>query len=905
MAKQDKMLLAFNRGVVSKIGLARVDLERMSMSAEIQRNFMPRVLGSMMLRPGLEFIDEPNATANFCRNLPFIFGVDDTVLIEAQLGTFRFRDENDDLITKPAVTAVIANSDFSSSVPDGNWLDQSQSGGVISYDGTADNALIKGDGTDFGILRQQVTLNESGVEHFIEVLVTVGPVRFKVGSTAGDDDYVEETRLGQGQHFLAFTPTTDFWVELANEREFNARVNVCRIAIAGPVTLVHPYSEDQVKKLRWTQSGDVIYLATENEAQYKLERRGTGRSWSIVLYLPEDGPFRNINVTGVTIAPSALNGDIQLSASEGIFRNSHVTGRSLWRIDSVGQIVTKQISSDPDETDSIRVSGSGNARQFGIIIEGTFVATVTLQFSFTNEAGSWIDQGTTFTVPTSTNFNDQQDGQIIYYRLAVKAGDYTSGPVTCTLTYTGGSIQGVARATGFQDSQTLDAVVLKDFGSTVASKNWYEGEWSDRRGWPTAVDLHEARLFWAGNDKLWGSVVDAFESFDDNVEGDSGPISRSVGFGPIRVVHWLKSLGRLMFGTSENSANVDADKMDGNSVLGARSNSFDEPLTPFNFNIKTSSSKAVFVDRTEQRLYELLYDLDQQDYRSVDLSIFAPDFNEVGITRIAVQMKPDVRVHCVRSDGTVGVLVYDRIENVIAWIDVDSPGASGEIVDVAVLPGRVEDQVYYTVKRTINSSTVHHISKWALESEAQGGTVNKIADSFFHYSGPPTSLPFQGPMAPLVGEQVVVWADGVDIGTYTVDAPGHLDISPILASEVVAGLGYTAQFKSAKLGEAGGIGLLERKKVNRLGFIAKWLHAKGLQYGPSFTELYDLPEIEDGSPVGADTVHEDYHEDNFPFGGDWDTDSRICLQASAPRPCTLLAALAIIESVEIARRRPS
>jgi hypothetical protein len=604
----------------------------------------------------------------------------------------------------------------------------------------------------------------------------------------------------------------------------------------------------------------------------------------------------------VTIAPSAIFGDITLTASEGIFKNSHVTGRSLWRIDSVGQTVSKAISGEDDFTKSIKVTGNGDARIFDFIVEGTFVATVTIQFAF-SEDGPWNDLSPQYTVPTSGSINDLQDGSIIFYRIGVKSGDFTSGTVTCTLNYSGGSITGIARANGFVSSTVLNAIVLKDFGAITPSRDWAEGEWSDFRGFPSAVDLYEARLFLAGNDKIWGSVVDAFESFDDTTEGDSGPISRSIGFGPIRVIHWLKGLGRLMFGTSENSAQVDAQKMDGNSVLGARSNSFDEPLTPFNFNIKTAYSRAVFVDRTEQRLYELLYDLDQQDYRSLDLSVYTPDFNQIGITQIAVQMKPDIRVHCVRTDGTVGVLVYDRLENVIAWLDVTSPGAGGLIQDVAVLPGRIEDQVYYTIERTIDGAQVRHICKWALESEAIGAASSKIADSFLCYSGPPTSLPFQGPMSHLVGETVVVWADGADIGTYVIDPPGHLDISPILASEVCAGLGYTARFKSSKLSEIQGMGLLERKKVARLGFIAKWLHYQGLQYGPTFTELYDLPLVEDGLTTPANTVWEDYHEDDFSFGGDWDTDSRICLQAAAPRPCTILAAIAVMESIERASKR--
>lgn len=906
MAMQDKKLLAFNRGVISKIGLARVDLDRMSMSAEKQTNFMPRVLGSMMLRPGLEYIDNVSSDANFHRNLPFTFGVDDNVLIEMGPASIRFR-VNDELITKPTVTAVITNDDFSGVVPGGDWVDGSGGGGTASWD-AAGKALVKGDDSDFGILRQTVTVIEPGVEHFVNINVDVGPVRFKIGSAVGLDDYVQESRLGQGQNFLAFTPTAgDFVVEIANERQFFAVVDLCQVSGAGTLQLVSPYTSADLPLLRWAQSGDVIYIAggAFGENMYKLERRGTGTSWSFVLYLPEDGPFRTQNVSGVTIEPSALVGDITLTASEAIFRDEHVTGRSLWRIASSGQTVTAMASADTGvATDEIRVTGNGNARIFSVFIEGIFVATVTLQFAF-SDSGPWNDTGTTYTVPTSTTFNDLQDGSIIFYRLIVKVGDFTSGTVTMTLDYQGGSIAGIARANGFQSETVLDAIVLKDFGSITASRDWEEGEWSDFRGFPSAVDLFEARLFWAGNDKVWGSVVDAFESFDSEFEGDAGTISRSVGFGPIRVIHWLKSLGRLMFGTAENSAQVDAAKMDGNSVLGARSNSFEEPLTPFNFNIKTASSRAVFVDRTEQRLYELLYDLDQQDYRSMDLSVFAPDYNEVGITQIAVQMKPDIRVHCVRKDGTVGILVYDRLENVIAWVDVESPGADGTIEDVAVLPGTVEDQVYYIVKRTIDGGTERHIQKWALENEARGDDLSKIADDFSVYTGPLTSLPFQGELSYIVGETVVVWSDGEDIGEYVVDAPGHLDISPLTTSNCVAGLKYTGQFKSAKLGELQGIGLLEVKRVVRLGFIAKWLHYQGLQYGPTFSELYDLPLVEDGMTTAANTVWEDYHEDDFAFGGDWDADSRICLQAAAPRPATLLAALAVMESVEKGRNRRS
>ena len=112
MAKESKELLAFNRGVISPKGLARIDLERMAMSAERQRNWIPRVLGSMMLRPGLEFIGNTNGN-NAARQIPFTFGVDDTAQLEISNVNLRVRID-DVLIDRPTVSATVTNGGFAS-----------------------------------------------------------------------------------------------------------------------------------------------------------------------------------------------------------------------------------------------------------------------------------------------------------------------------------------------------------------------------------------------------------------------------------------------------------------------------------------------------------------------------------------------------------------------------------------------------------------------------------------------------------------------------------------------------------------------------------------------------------------------------------------------------------------------
>jgi hypothetical protein len=917
MATEDKTLLAFNRGVISKRGLARMDIDRMGMSAEIQTNFIPRVLGSMMLRPGMKYIDTMNEDLQLVRQMPFVFGVDDTALLEFGSGSYLRVRIDDVLLERVAVVATVTDGQFDAALGVGanDWQDDSDPGATAESGPLAavPNVLnLDGTGEDYAKVTQRVEVDpgETTVEHALGIGVTTEFCRLRVGTTLNGDDLVPETQLGKGAHNISFTPNQDhFFIELANDRNYRCLVNTCNVASAGVVQFTTGWStEDQVRSVRWTQSGDVIYCAAAGLQTKKIERRGDGRSWSLVDYGPEDGPFNVLNVSATSISVSAIEGDITITASEPIFEQTMGAGifgaGALIRAASQGQVVTQEVNGADQFSPPIRVSGTGEARRFGIIIENIppGSGTVTVQFSIGSITGPWNDLTPQYTTNQNTTYLDEQDNQIIYYRIGVKAGDFTSGPINVTLSYTNGSITGIARMTDYTSPTVIEAKVLQPFGSLLATKDWEIGQWNggSDNGWPSTVDIHENRLWFAGLDRIWGSVSDNYESFDDETEGDSGPINRNIGSGPIRVISWLKSFGRLLIGTSENAAEIDAARMDGNHPLGVRSSSFDEALTPTNFNIKTISSKGVFVDRTLQRLYELSYSPDATDYQSIDLSIFAPDHNIAGITQIAVQMKPDVRVHCVRADGTVGMLVYDRLENVICWISVELGGVGNWCVeDVAVLPGVEEDQVYYTVKG-FNSvdGEERFLLKWSKETEAIGGDNNYMLDAWGQYIGAPTQQLIG--LERLAGLTVGVWADGADRGTFQVTqfgTPGELNLDAEY-SNIIYGLVYTGQFKSAKLGRIDGIGMLEHKKIDRLGFIAQNIHNQGLQYGPDFDQLYDMPRVERGTTTDPDTVWEDYHEENFSFGGEWKPDSRICLQATAPKPVTVLAALAEFQSVE-------
>ncbi len=898
MSRQLLQLVAFNRGLVSRLGLARADIKRVAMSAQTMVNLMPRVLGSMMLRPGTQFLqetrdNEPN------RDLPFVFSTSDKAGIELTDLTMRVLVD-DEIITREAVTTAVTNGNFDTNLT--GWTDADEAGATSAWE-TGGYMGLTGNGTANAIRRQQVTVAGAniGVEHALRIVIERGPVVLLVGSTSGGDEYISQTSLAEGAHSLAFTPTGDFYIQFQSPLERITLVDSCNVEAAGDMELPTPWVEADLGLVRADQSGDVMYVACEGYQQRQIERRGT-RSWSVVLYLADDGPFRVENVGPITLTASGISGNITLTASGRLFTSTLVG--AIFSITSVGQTVTRSITAQNTFTDEIRITGVDSSRIFTIIISGLTgtLSEVTLQRSL-DEPGNWEDVPTlAWTADTTQTYDDGLDNQIVYYRIGVKTGDYVAGTIVASLQIGTGSITGVVRITAYSSPTSVSAEVLDSLGGTTATDIWAEGTWSDYRGWPSAVSLYEGRLWWVGKDKAIGSISDAFTSFNPEFEGDAGPIQRSIGSGPVDQFNWALPLQRLILGGQ-------------GAEFSCRSTSFDEPLTPSNFNLKRASSqgsapvqavavdsRGMYVQRGGTRVFELAFDGETYDYSSSDLTAIVPDIGEPRIVRMAVQRQPDTRIHCVRSDGTAAVLVYDKVENVTCWIEIESDGASGEIEDVMVLPGNAgvnEDQVYYTVKRTIDGVTKRYRERWAMENECWGDeALCKLADSFVVYEGAAT-FTITG-LDHLEGEQVVVWADGADIGTDTDDSliytvsGGQITLTGGAVESAVIGLYYRARFRSAKLLQAVndmGVALTQEKIIDSLGLVMANTHCQGIKYGQDFDHLSDMPGMENGTPVPEGTVWTDYDQEMFALDGKWDTDARLCLQMAAPRPCTVMAAI--------------
>lgn len=899
MPRVNTYLQAFNVGQQDKKHLPRVDLERMRLAAEKQENLLPLTSGPAFMRPGLQYISTTDSS-DVCRLKEFIFGATDAALLEFTDLLMRVKVD-DVLVTRPAVTAVVGTGDFSS---DTNWTKTATAGATVTISGGYLNltALARGSKAS---ATQTVTVNQIGTEHALRVVIERGPVTLRVGSTAGGDEYISETSLRTGTHSLAFTPSgASFYIQFFSKDANLKRVDSCQVESAGVMTLPTIWTESELFTLRFAQSADVVFVADGANRQQRIERRST-RSWSVVRYQAANGPFTVGATRDVKLTPSATEGNGTLTASAAFFNADHVG--ALFSLFQEGFTVTSQLAAEDEYTDPMKVTGVGSDRNWTYTVSGTWVGTLRWRRSWDGADQGFKDfryaSGSSvidITGNLSAGNSDTDDNAIIYYKLGFPPGLYTSGTATVAVTYDGGGGTGFCRVVAYNSPTSVDIEVLTPFHSTKATDNWREGEWSANQIWPSSVTFAEGRLWWSGQDRLWGSVSDGFEDFDDSVEGDSGPISRSIATGGVNDSQWMLALQRLLIGTE-------------GAVSTVKSSSFDEPLTPTNLTIKDSSStgaasvdparvdsRGVFVDRSGKALFELSFDGTNSDYNATQMSKLSTDLFSSGVKQIAVQRRPDTRIWIVMNDGSCVCVVYEPLEEVLAFIPVTT---DGDFESAAVLPADDQDRVYFVVNRTINGSTVRYVEKMALDSEVKPTTLCKVADAFKSGTNSPASTTI-AVGTHLIGESVVVWADGAPLtttangytepNTYVVDGSGNITVGSAVTNWV-AGLPYTARYKSAKLayGAAGGTAMLQMKKVNEVGLIMTDFVRAGVRYGSRFDDatrpLFPLPINQDFTTAPAIVLSDVNDEEPFVFPGEWTTDSRVCVECSSPNTMTLIS----------------
>jgi hypothetical protein len=670
------------------------------------------------------------------------------------------------------------------------------------------------------------------------------------GMSNGDRVYITGvvgmTEVNNREFTVAGATTNTFQLSGVNSSAFTTYSSA---GTAGKIIEVTTtYTLAQLSTINFAQSADVLYLAHLSHAPAKLTRT-SHTAWTLNDIDFTDGPYLDENITDTTLYASANTGSVTITASASLFASTDV-GR-LIRFREILEIHHDEWKTATSYANDITIRYNGNV--------------------YKQTTGSTQTSGATPPVHLD--------------------GEETYGSVDWTYQH---SATGYVKITAYTNATTVTALVKNDTGFLPdhvvlvanATKLWSFGSFSSTTGFPRAIGFYEERLYFASTvsqpQTIFGSVSADFENHTPGINDDDG-INVTIASDQVNVIKHLLPARFLQLLTTSAEFTLSG---------GAGS----EPVTPTNVNVLRETTfgtgnvkplragnSTILIQKGGEKVKEITFDLDTDGLLGVDLTVLADHLARGGLIDMVWQQEPELILWFVHTDGRLIGLTYDRANATVGWHE-HSLGGSGIVESITAIPSGSEDQVYLSVKRTINSVVVRHIVY--LKSLYFNDDVQ---DAFFVDSG----LTYDGSATATVtglnhleGVSVTILADGaahadktVSGGTITLDRS---------ASKIHIGYGYTSLVETLRM-EAGAEDGIAQGKIKRIhGVTARFFQTVGAELGPDINNLDRLP-FRDSSMNMDEAVPLFSGDKEISFPSGYDNDAKIVIRQTQALPMTVLA----------------
>ena len=508
------------------------------------------------------------------------------------------------------------------------------------------------------------------------------------------------------------------------------------------------------------------------------------------------------------------------------------------------------------------------------------------QIAFTD--GPYLSENTTATTITPSGTT----GSIT---LTASASLFAATDVDRLVSFSNGR----AKITGFTSATVVAATVEDDLDNTNAVSTWKLGAFSDTTGHPSCVSFFEQRLVFAGTTNepqtLYFSKSGDYENMTAGTNADDAMIY-TIASNQVNRIRYLKAQRTLIVGTTGGEFTVSADGTDA-------------AITPSNIVIKKQSSygtanvdaiaagnAVLFLQKAKRKIRELSYNFDTDGYVAPDLTILNDIVTKSGITEMSYQQEPDSILWCVRDDGILAGLTYQRSENVIAWHrhklgGTFGAGASatgyGVVESAASISGTLtEDEFYVIVKRTINGATKRYVEVFAnFDFDENDATDFKFLDSHLTYDG--SAVTTLSGLAHLEGQTVSILADGSTHADKVVSS-GQISLDRS-TSKAVVGLAYDSVLQTMRIegGAAEGTAQGKTKRISKV--VLRLFETVGVKVGPSLTSLETVPFRTTSSDLSAPVDTLLAGDKEVEFRDDYNTDGFIFIKQDQPLPLSVLA----------------
>jgi hypothetical protein len=693
----------------------------------------------------------------------------------------------------------------------------------------------------------------------------------------------------------------------------------------------HPYTESELQEIKYTQINNVVYFVHPNHHPYRLARY-SDTNWMFGEVVWAWPPMLDQNVTPVTITPSARTsnaGQITLTASYPIFKESHIG--SFWQIDHATESGVLNHPIATPMSANFSVLGKWQIQSFG-----TWSANISLQASSDNGA-TWEVRRTYVSRNDYNVVSTGEESQETLFRFVVN--NYVATTSGSTPRIQMSAIEPLLRGfvkivsvfgttAGFEGEplfyQKAKAIVVKTLGATSATSLWYEGAFSTEQGYPNAIGLHESRLIFAGTksspNTLWGSYSNDFQNFRKGAfDADSWAFTLASTTGGR--VNWLVSKTALLIGTSLDEWSLSASDSS-------------RPLTSTNVRAQAQSQYGssnlpalvvndtiLYIQRMARKIRELIYTWSSESWISNDITALAEHTTRTLIREVAYQRVPDAVYWFVRGDGQLVSMTYEREQQVVGFARHSTDGEFESVTSINGTTG--EDEVWVSVKRTINNQIVRSVERFKTGMREALDTGDKSAWFFVDSgvqtlptfsSGVPVSTSTITGLSHLEGKEVSVWAGVCNARdneiTYGIVTPvidpatgkpmavtnGALTLqTPVCAS--VVGLPYTSVLCPERVDQQMADGTSQSRKMR--------IPRINIKLYQSFAGEYSSDQV-NWSPMVARTTT-DFMDDSPPvrngwnrmyLSSNWQDGVDIFIRQTLPMPMTIAAIVPVWEITE-------
>ncbi len=557
----------------------------------------------------------------------------------------------------------------------------------------------------------------------------------------------------------------------------------------GVPEVVTPYLSADLPALKYVQNADTVYFVHPSYPVYKLTRQ-SHTVWTMA-------PVNWLPPATLEIGTTTLNGGIYdygsmtLGATSGL-GVALTFGTANMLATDVGRLITV-----PD-----------GGRAIITVVTNTTQGTVDIATAFTTT--SYATGGYTITGSPNTTCTPSVVGpRNAEVTLTLAANGWHSGDVGRYVRINHGVVVIIAIVSNTVATGQVLSVLVNTTASPGGAWTLEDSEWTAARGYPRAVGFHEQRLILGGTTlrptAFWGSVTGSYESIALGPDDDDA-YNFLVATNEVNTINWLLPTRALLLGPA--SGEFAAQGSSGAASAAITPNSID--LKPSTFWGSSATiqplrigNAGLFISRTGTELREMVFSLQRDSYVADDMLLLSEHLTKgaaLTVTDIAYARHPNSLIWCIRSDGALLGLTYQREHDVIGWSrQITGPDmqtitpVKGKFESVVTTPhwNGDRDVSFFTINRTINGVQKRYVEYMDDLSGYYGALCTDAA--LVYNGGPVTSL---SGLTHLIGETVQVQGDGAVYPSAVVDSTGSVALAGLAASVVEIGLQFNSTLQT-------------------------------------------------------------------------------------------------------------